>query len=212
MPSSFPHHVFRGNHICQISPPKAINQLVDGACHYHLSSVLSGAICFFLLAKRICFSTSPRQARASKPRPSPRAERQFASLHLIMATTTTSPLISTFQKHIEDMRNLVLCKICIKPLYEPYIIACGHTFCYSCLTSWFGGSGASKKRVKKCPDCRATVKVLPAPNYAVSIKESTLKCSYQVGPGSTSQMLTWSHLASRPRSHVHHPRRASTGR
>ncbi|EXJ96059.1 hypothetical protein A1O1_01185 [Capronia coronata CBS 617.96] len=80
-----------------------------------------------------------------------------------MATTDIS-LLSTFQKHIEDMRNLSLCKICIKPFYEPFILPCGHTYCYSCLASWFGGSH-SRKRKKNCPDCRAEVKVQPSPNY-----------------------------------------------
>lgn len=80
-----------------------------------------------------------------------------------MATTDMS-LLSTFQKHIEDMRNLSLCKICIKPFYEPFILPCGHTYCYSCLASWFGGS-QSRKRKKNCPDCRAEVKVQPSPNY-----------------------------------------------
>ncbi|RVX73993.1 hypothetical protein B0A52_02883 [Exophiala mesophila] len=72
--------------------------------------------------------------------------------------------LGTFQKHIEDMRNLSLCKICIKPFYEPFILACGHTYCYSCLASWFGG-GHGRKRNKNCPDCRAAVTVQPSPNY-----------------------------------------------
>ncbi|KAL2413520.1 hypothetical protein ABEF95_003667 [Exophiala dermatitidis] len=80
-----------------------------------------------------------------------------------MATTDMS-LLSTFQKHIEDMRNLSLCKICIKPFYEPFILPCGHTYCYSCLANWFGGS-QSRKRKKNCPDCRAEVKMQPSPNY-----------------------------------------------
>ncbi|KAL6250602.1 E3 ubiquitin ligase [Rhinocladiella similis] len=74
------------------------------------------------------------------------------------------PLLTTFQKHIEDMRNLSLCKICIKPFYEPFILACGHTYCYSCLASWFGGAKNRKKK-KNCPDCRAEVKSQPSPNY-----------------------------------------------
>jgi hypothetical protein len=72
-------------------------------------------------------------------------------------------LLGTFQRHIEDMRNLSLCKICIKPIYEPFILACGHTYCYSCLANWFGVRG--RKRIKNCPDCRAEVKLQPSPNY-----------------------------------------------
>lgn len=80
-----------------------------------------------------------------------------------MATTEGSAMQS-FQTHIEDMRSLTLCKICLKPFFEPYIISCGHTYCYSCLRSWFGNT-ADRRRAKSCPDCRITVKVQPAPNY-----------------------------------------------
>ena len=81
------------------------------------------------------------------------------------------PLLHTFQKHIEDMRSLVQCKICIKPLYEPFILSCGHCYCYSCLTSWFtGGNGGHRRRQNmKCPDCRAAVVQEPSPNYVVSL-------------------------------------------
>lgn len=73
-------------------------------------------------------------------------------------------LLGTFQKHIEDMRNLSLCKICIKPFYEPFILGCGHTYCYSCLASWFGGAQGRRKN-RNCPDCRAVVTIQPSPNY-----------------------------------------------
>lgn len=73
-------------------------------------------------------------------------------------------LLGTFQKHIEDMRNLSLCKICIKPFYEPFILGCGHTYCYSCLASWFGGAQGRRKS-RNCPDCRAVVTATPSPNY-----------------------------------------------
>ncbi|KAJ5171540.1 uncharacterized protein N7500_004323 [Penicillium coprophilum] len=74
-----------------------------------------------------------------------------------------SGLVNTLQGHIDDIRTLIQCGICIRPLYEPFTIACGHTFCYSCLSSWFAG-GRSKRT---CPDCRAPVKTQPAPAYLV---------------------------------------------
>ena len=73
--------------------------------------------------------------------------------------------IQTLQKHVEDMRSLVMCKICLKPFYEPYILTCGHTYCYGCLNSWFNGNVERRKNKKNCPDCRTAVKVQPAPNY-----------------------------------------------
>ncbi|KAJ5143641.1 uncharacterized protein N7515_002428 [Penicillium bovifimosum] len=74
-----------------------------------------------------------------------------------------SGLVNTLQSHVDDIRTLIQCGICIRPLYEPYTMACGHTFCYSCLSSWFAG-GRSKRT---CPDCRAPVKVQPTPAYLV---------------------------------------------
>lgn len=74
-----------------------------------------------------------------------------------------SGLSETLQGHVDDIRTLLQCGICIRPLYEPFTIACGHTFCYSCLTSWFAGGRSNKT----CPDCRAPVKSQPAPAYLI---------------------------------------------
>ncbi|KAL2867947.1 uncharacterized protein BJX67DRAFT_380504 [Aspergillus lucknowensis] len=75
----------------------------------------------------------------------------------------TSGLFQTLQGHVDDIRALIQCGICIRPLYEPFTLACGHTFCYGCLTSWF----AEGRSNKTCPDCRAPVKSQPAPAYLV---------------------------------------------
>ncbi|RMZ77087.1 hypothetical protein DV737_g4570, partial [Chaetothyriales sp. CBS 132003] len=75
-------------------------------------------------------------------------------------------LLTTFQKHIEDMRGLTLCKICLRPFYEPFTLACGHTYCYSCLRDWLHGppdQGADKA----CPDCRQKIETEPSPNYTL---------------------------------------------
>ncbi|PYI06605.1 hypothetical protein BO78DRAFT_407291 [Aspergillus sclerotiicarbonarius CBS 121057] len=74
-----------------------------------------------------------------------------------------SGLFQTLQGHVDDIRSILQCGVCIRPLYEPYTLACGHTFCYSCLTSWFVGG----RHNKTCPDCRAPVKAQPAPAYLV---------------------------------------------
>lgn len=81
-----------------------------------------------------------------------------------MAKINEAVGIRSLQTHIEDMRSLTLCKICLRPFYEPYILGCGHTYCYSCLRSWFGGS-STRNRNRNCPDCRTTVTIIPAPNY-----------------------------------------------
>ncbi|KAJ5725714.1 uncharacterized protein N7483_007071 [Penicillium malachiteum] len=79
------------------------------------------------------------------------------------STIESSVLANTLQSHVDDIRGLLQCGICVRPLYEPFTLACGHTFCYSCLASWFA-AGRSKRT---CPDCRAPVKTQPAPAYLV---------------------------------------------
>ncbi|KIX97738.1 uncharacterized protein Z520_06516 [Fonsecaea multimorphosa CBS 102226] len=87
----------------------------------------------------------------------------MASPQTEMADTNGS-LLTASLKHIEDIRSLSVCKICMRSLYEPFILSCGHTYCYSCLASWFGG--ALRRRSKKnCPDCRARITAEPSPNY-----------------------------------------------
>ncbi|QSS62225.1 hypothetical protein I7I51_04402 [Histoplasma capsulatum] len=78
-------------------------------------------------------------------------------------TTDTSGLLRTVQGHVGDIRALIYCGVCVKLLYEPFTLACGHTFCYSCLTQWF----VSHQRKKTCPDCRASVSAQPAPAYLI---------------------------------------------
>ncbi|KAL8773114.1 MAG: hypothetical protein Q9209_001790 [Squamulea sp. 1 TL-2023] len=67
------------------------------------------------------------------------------------------------QKNLDDLRNLVACRICIRPMYEPYTTQCGHTFCYGCLRQWFDRDQTKKT----CPDCRAHVLNQPAPAFLV---------------------------------------------
>lgn len=80
----------------------------------------------------------------------------------------SASLIQSLETNLDDLRALVTCRICIRPLYEPYTIACGHTFCYSCLRQWF----ERDRTQKTCPDCRTKVVQQPAPAYLVSYTES----------------------------------------
>ncbi len=68
---------------------------------------------------------------------------------------------------MDDIRDLVSCRVCIRPLYQPYTIECGHTFCYGCLVRWFDANNTNRSK-KSCPDCRAVVNHQPAPAYLVS--------------------------------------------
>ncbi|RKF54739.1 RNA polymerase II elongation factor [Golovinomyces cichoracearum] len=70
---------------------------------------------------------------------------------------------ATLQSDFKDIRALATCSICDQLLYEPWTIACGHTYCYSCLCSWF----SQNKRKKSCPECRSKVKTMPAPSFLI---------------------------------------------
>ncbi|KAI9884738.1 MAG: hypothetical protein M1823_003482 [Watsoniomyces obsoletus] len=75
-------------------------------------------------------------------------------------TPNMEQLMST---DLKSLRSIVTCKVCFKYLYEPYTISCGHTFCYSCLCTWF-----EARHVRKtCPTCRAKICHTPAPCYLV---------------------------------------------
>ncbi|KAF2725594.1 hypothetical protein K431DRAFT_280953 [Polychaeton citri CBS 116435] len=85
-----------------------------------------------------------------------------------------SKSLSTFTSSLATMRALITCKICDRLLYEPYVLACGHTYCYSCLSEWLSQPAQGRTGTKRsCPDCRAEVKQQPAPNFVVREMTST---------------------------------------
>ncbi|KAJ4370484.1 E3 ubiquitin ligase [Neocucurbitaria cava] len=71
--------------------------------------------------------------------------------------------LKSLKSEFDGLRSHLTCKICDRLLYQPYTISCGHTYCYTCLCTWF----VSNKARKTCPDCRILVKELPAPAYVI---------------------------------------------
>ena len=39
--------------------------------------------------------------------------------------------LKILRQDFEGLRSLITCKICDRLLYEPFVISCGHTYCYS---------------------------------------------------------------------------------
>jgi hypothetical protein len=78
------------------------------------------------------------------------------------SSCTHEQSLKALQTDIDAMRQIVTCKICHRLLYEPYSLACGHTYCYSCLSQWLVDG-----RKKTCPDCRAVVNQQPTPSYLI---------------------------------------------
>ncbi|KAH6612578.1 hypothetical protein C7974DRAFT_323225 [Boeremia exigua] len=101
---------------------------------------------------RAASSNSLKQKMLAKgdeqPRPS-KADEQLKSL----------------KSEFDGLRSHLTCKICDRLLYQPYTIACGHTYCYTCLCTWFMNLKGKSKLT--CPDCRVDVKHLPAPAYVI---------------------------------------------
>ena len=101
--------------------------------------------------------------------PSSRIERRKPEAHLDKmeerptGRNESVGLLNTIDKSLDDMRAIITCRVCVRPLYEPFTIECGHTFCYTCLVSWFEKNTANKT----CPDCRAKITRTPAPAYLV---------------------------------------------
>ncbi|KAL1595715.1 E3 ubiquitin ligase [Paraconiothyrium brasiliense] len=71
--------------------------------------------------------------------------------------------LQVLRSEFDSLRSHLTCKICDRLLYQPYTIACGHTYCYSCLCTWF----VNNKQRKTCPDCRTVVTHTPAPAYVI---------------------------------------------
>lgn len=121
----------------------------------------------FSIRLSACIVVNFNQALAITCEQKGTTQQLFEDLHRagsIAMATTSGEAMQSLEAHMEDMRNLTLCKICLRPFYEPFILGCGHSFCYSCLRSWFGGANERRKN-KNCPDCRTEVKAEPAPNY-----------------------------------------------
>ncbi|KAF1815480.1 hypothetical protein P152DRAFT_455193 [Eremomyces bilateralis CBS 781.70] len=89
------------------------------------------------------------------------SKTQSSESIIMAAAKKNEELLSSLKSDMESIRSIASCKICARLLYEPYIISCGHTFCYSCLCTWF----SNNKHNKTCPDCRAAVHEMPAPAY-----------------------------------------------
>ncbi|KAH0534103.1 hypothetical protein FGG08_007300 [Glutinoglossum americanum] len=69
-------------------------------------------------------------------------------------------LIQSFKADLLKLQQIATCKICIKFLYEPYTLTCGHTYCYECICHWF-------QEKKTCPVCRCKIDTEPAPAYLI---------------------------------------------
>ncbi|KAG4305261.1 hypothetical protein PORY_001431 [Pneumocystis oryctolagi] len=64
------------------------------------------------------------------------------------------------ESDIEVLKRSLTCEICTELLASPFMLSCGHAFCYGCILDWL-----FHKRT--CPTCRQTLSQRPALAYLV---------------------------------------------
>ncbi|OBT70070.1 hypothetical protein VE03_00448 [Pseudogymnoascus sp. 23342-1-I1] len=110
--------------------------------------------------------TSLEKREKSLDSQEPVAAGSISTVAMAKSATEISPslgLADVFKADLDNIKSLVTCTICDQLLYEPWMLACGHTYCYSCLCNWF----LPNRRSKSCPDCRSAVKAMPAPAFVI---------------------------------------------
>ncbi|KAH1182669.1 hypothetical protein KIL84_004161, partial [Mauremys mutica] len=50
---------------------------------------------------------------------------------------------------VNELRDELVCAICLEPFKDPVILDCGHNYCQACITGSWGASGTGL-----CPQCR----------------------------------------------------------
>lgn len=129
------------------------------------------------------FRPTAASASASKTGQSPTATMSAPA----DSTASTAHALHSLTGFCDDLKNHLTCTICFRLLYQPYTSSCGHTHCYSCLTSWFTNND-NRTRKPTCPDCRAAITTPPAPAVLVrSLVSSIIQRPELLGEDETLQ-------------------------
>ncbi|XP_063819282.1 E3 ubiquitin-protein ligase TRIM39-like [Pseudophryne corroboree] len=76
-----------------------------------------------------------------------------------------------------DLKENLICSICLDVCTDPIVLSCGHNFCWACIPNVLDtqeGSGIST-----CPDCRADIQEYPALERGHSLCDRTdILCAY----------------------------------
>lgn len=66
-----------------------------------------------------------------EPPRSSKAEEVSLLQHAPDSLANAAQHLKAMKTDFDNMRSLVTCKICDRLLYQPYTVACGHTYCYT---------------------------------------------------------------------------------
>ena len=91
---------------------------------------------------RAASSNSLKQKMVAKvdeqPRPSKSDEVRFDTGYAQQKErrTDTTQQLKALKGEFDSLRSHLTCKVCDRLLYQPYTIACGHTYCYTVRQFW----------------------------------------------------------------------------
>lgn len=68
--------------------------------------------------------------------------------------------MSTLELDMEKLKRSLICEICTELLGSPFMLTCGHVFCYGCILDWL-------LHKRTCPTCRRSLSQSPSFLYLV---------------------------------------------
>ncbi|CAJ1077003.1 tripartite motif-containing protein 16-like [Xyrichtys novacula] len=92
------------------------------------------------------------------------------------------------QKGVHLDRESFSCSICLDLLKDPVTVSCGHSFCMSCIQSYWDTE--DEKKIYSCPQCRETFRprpVLKKNTMLAGLVEEVKKSGLQAAPDGSSE-------------------------
>ncbi|CAJ1059248.1 tripartite motif-containing protein 16-like [Xyrichtys novacula] len=92
------------------------------------------------------------------------------------------------QKGVHLDRESFSCSICLDLLKDPVTVSCGHSFCMSCIQSYWDTE--DEKKIYSCPQCRETFTPRPVPiknTMLAGLVEEVKKSGLQAAPDGSSE-------------------------
>ncbi|CAJ1077059.1 tripartite motif-containing protein 16-like [Xyrichtys novacula] len=92
------------------------------------------------------------------------------------------------QKGVHLDRESLSCSICLDLLKDPVAVSCGHSFCMSCIQSYWDTE--DEKKIYSCPQCRETFRprpVLKKNTMLAGLVEEVKKSGLQAAPDGSSE-------------------------